>query len=203
MWYKDLMKVTSLLQPSILFFLIAMLPVEASAAPDKKARLSAGEIIVSAQKVPGSDQPRATVMGVVDAPPAAIWKIVSECQNYKRTMLRVSDAVLVHKKGKVHRCKVTVDLPFPLSSLTATTDAVHTVVPGKKWDRSWTLVSGDYKKNSGSWTLAPFDATGSRTLVVYKVHAIPNLAIPDGIRRAAQRKTLPNLIENLRKQVKR
>jgi hypothetical protein len=32
---------------------------------------------------------------------------------------------------------------------------------------------------------------------------VPNLPIPDGIRRAAQRKTLPSLIEHLRKQVTR
>ena len=175
----------------------------AAIAADKKARLAAGEIIVSSKKVPGSEQPRATMMAVIDAPPTKLWTIISECQNYKKTMVRVKESVLVHKKGKVHRCRVTVDLPFPLSTLTATTDAIHTVIPGKKWERKWTLVEGDYERNSGSWTLHPFDASGSRTLVIYKVHAVPNLPIPDGIRRAAQKKTLPNLIEHLRKQVRR
>ncbi|MDP6943154.1 MAG: SRPBCC family protein [Myxococcota bacterium] len=173
------------------------------ASPKTKARLAAGEIIVSTKKVPGSEQPIATVMAVVNAPPARLWRIISKCSDYKRTMVRVAASRQVWQKGDVHRCQVTVDLPFPLSDLTATTDAVHTVVPGKRWERKWKLVEGDYTRNSGSWTLAPFDATGQRTLVIYKVHAEPNVPIPDGIRRAAQRKSLPNLIENLRKQVAR
>ena len=183
--------------------LVLSLGTIAFAAGSKKARLGAGEIILNTQKVPGSEQPRATVMAVVDAPASKIWGILSKCSDYKRTMVRVVESKELWVKGKVHRCKVTIDLPFPLSTLTAVTDAVHTVIPGKKWERKWTLVEGDYEKNSGSWTLAPFTADGSRTLVVYKVHAIPNLPIPDGIRRAAQRKTLPNIMKNLRAQVAR
>jgi hypothetical protein len=187
----------------LLAFSLFGLGASAHAAPTQKARLAAGEILVSTQKVPGSEQPRATVMAVIDAPPLKVWNIVSKCADYTRTMVRVSESRLLWKKGNVHRCRVTVDLPFPLSNLTATTDAVHKVVPGKKWQRSWTLVEGDYERNSGSWTLAPFDAGATRTFVIYKVHAVPNLPIPDGIRRAAQRKTLPSLIEHLRKQVTR
>lgn len=166
-----------------------------------KARLAAGEIIVSSKPVPGSEQHRSTVLAVIDAPPERVWRIISKCADYKRTMVRVSKSAELWKKGNVHRCKVTIDLPFPLSDLTATTDAVHTVIPGKKWERKWTLVEGDYAKNNGSWTLAPFSDSGTRTLVIYKIHADPDVPIPDGIRRAAQRKTLPNLIKHLRKQV--
>jgi len=187
----------------LLAFSLLGLGAPVQAAPSKKARLGSGEILVSATKVKGSPQPQATVMGVIDAPPEKVWAIISNCADYKRTMIRVSESKQLWKKGNVHRCRVTVDLPFPLSTLTATTDAVHKVVPGKKWQRSWSLVEGDFERNTGSWTLAPFDADSKRTLVIYKAHAVPNLPIPDGIRRAAQRKTLPNIIENLRKQVTR
>ena len=173
------------------------LPAHSSAKT--KARLDAGEIIINSKKVPGSEQPMATVMAVVNAPPKRVWGIIANCSDYAKTMVRVVKAQELWVKGKVHRCKVTVDLPFPLSDLTAITDAVHTVVPGKKWERKWNLVEGDYKRNTGSWTLAPFDKASSRTLVIYKMHVEPNVPIPDGIRRAAQRKSLPNLIENLRK----
>jgi len=190
-------------------------PAEADTARTK-ARLAAGEIIVSSKPVRGSEQPRATVIAVVDAAPERVWAIISRCADYKRTMVRVAESAQLWKKGHVHRCRVTVDLPFPLDDLTATTDATHTVIPGKRWERKWTLVEGDYARNSGSWTLAPFEAglptggrvkdgagrtPGARTLVIYKVHAEPDVPIPDGLRRAIQRKTLPNLIENLRKQV--
>ncbi len=193
-----------MLQVGILTLVFTLaLASTAQSASDKKARLAAGEILLSTQKVPGSEQPRATLMAVIDAPPAKIWAILSKCADYKRTMVRVAEARELWVKGKTHRCRVTIDLPFPLSTLTAVTDAVHTVVPGKRWERKWQLVEGDYERNSGSWTLAPFNDAATRTLVIYKVHAVPNLPIPDGIRRAVQKKTLPNLIEHLRKQVRR
>ncbi len=181
-----------------LSFNLAAFDVHAS---DKKARLAAGEILVSSKKVRGFDLPRATVMGVVDATPEKVWGIVSNCADYKRTMERVEQSTLIWKKGNVHRCRVTVDLPFPLSTLTVTTDAVHKVVAGKSWQRSWKLVEGEFVRNNGSWTLAPFNTDASKTLVIYKVHAIPKLPVPDGVLRAAQRKTLPNIIKNLRKQL--
>jgi hypothetical protein len=188
---------------SLAVAVVVALSPAAQAASKTQARLAAGEIIVSSKKVRGSEQPMATMLAVVDAPPARLWAIISKCGDYTRTMVRVAASKQLWKKGNVHRCRVTVDLPFPLSDLTATTDAVHTVVPGKKWERKWKLVEGDYHRNSGSWTLAPFDDAGQRTLVIYKVHAEPDVPIPDGIRRAAQRKSLPNLIEHLRRQVVR
>ena len=44
---------------------------------------------------------------------------------------------------------------------------------------------------------------GTRTLGIYVIHAEPNIPIPDAIRNAAQKSSLPNLIKHLRKQVKR
>ena len=79
------------------------------------------------------------------------------------------------------------------------TRAVHRVVPGKKWLRSWKLIEGDYKANVGSWTLKPYK--GGRTLVIYKNVAEPDIAIPLAIKEMARKKTLPGLMAHLRKQV--
>jgi hypothetical protein len=169
---------------------------------DSRARLDAGEIIIKTSKVDGSGVPRVKAMGVVDAAPAAIWAVVERCADYKKTMIRTADSEELSRKGNVVRCRVTIELPFPLKNLTATTDAIHTVVAGKKWQRRWSLVEGDYKRNSGSWTLIPFDESGKRTLVIYEVHAEPNIALPDSIQRAAQKKSLPDLFEHLRETIK-
>ncbi len=175
--------------------------LSAFAGTKTKDRLATGEVIVSSKAVPGSDAPVVTAMAVIDAAPQAVWALISKCADYKRTMVRTLASKEIWRKGNKIRCRVTVDLPFPLSDLTATTDAVHTVKKGKKWERKWALVEGDYKRNTGSWTLAPFNGAATRTLVIYRVHAEPKVAIPAGIRRAAQRKSLPNLIEHLRKQL--
>lgn len=181
---------------------LGALTAPAGAKQDTKSRLAAGEIIVTSKPVPGSSVPWNQVMGVVDAPGAAIWKVIERCADYKKTMIRTAASEEIWRKGGKVRCRVTVDMPFPLSDLTATTDAVHTILPGKKWKRAWSLVEGDYKSNKGSWTLVPFGADGGRTLVAYEVHADPNVPIPEGILRAAQKKTLPRLIEHLRETVR-
>jgi hypothetical protein len=62
--------------------------------------------------------------------------------------------------------------------------------------RTWHLKSGDYKVNDGSWELKPLDKGG--TLVTYTVHAEPNSSVPDWIREAAQKKTLPELFERVK-----
>lgn len=169
---------------------------------DARARLDAGEIIIKTSKVEGSGVPRIKAMGVVDAAPEAIWAVVERCADYKTTMIRTAASEELSRKGNVVRCRVTIELPFPLKNLTATTDAIHTVVPGKKWQRRWSLVEGDYKRNTGSWTLLPFDDSGKRTLVIYEVHAEPNIALPDSIQRLAQKKSLPDLFKHLRETIK-
>lgn len=179
----------------------SLLPAPArSAQGDTKSRLASGEIIVTTKPVAGSSVPWSRAMGVVDAPPDRVWSVIERCGDYEKTMIRTTKAEELSRKGNKVRCRVTIDMPFPLSDLTAVTDAIHTVIPGKKYKRAWSLVEGDYNKNEGSWTLLPFDADGQRTLVSYEVHAEPKIPVPDGIQRAAQKKTLPKLIENLRAQ---
>ncbi len=168
---------------------------------DPRARLDAGEIIIKSSKVAGSGVPRIKAMGVVDAAPEAIWAVVERCADYKKTMIRTAESEELSRTGNIVRCRVTIELPFPLKNLTATTDAIHTVTPGKKWQRRWSLVEGDYKRNSGSWTLIPFDDAGKRTLVIYEVHAEPNVALPDSIQRLAQKKSLPDLFKHLRETI--
>lgn len=163
------------------------------------ARLDAGEIILRTTEVAGSELPRATVWAVIDAPLARIWAVIDRCADYKRTMVRVLASEELSRKGDVVTCRITVDMPWPFDDLTATTRATHTIDPGKRHRRAWTLVEGDYKRNEGSWTFVPWQGAAERTLAIYSVHAEPNIAIPVAIQRRASRTTLPNLITQLRK----
>ncbi len=172
----------------------------ARAGNTPKERLARGEVVISTKKVAGSDIPSMKAMAVIDAPAERLWKIVDDCANYKKTMPRIVASEEVSRKGNKVRCKTTLEMPFPLDNLTATTEATLTVQPGKQFKRAWTLVEGDFKRNTGSWTLLPYE-DGKKTLAIYEVHAEPNIAVPDAIQKAAQRKSVPQLFERLRKQV--
>lgn len=183
--------------PHYLILLLVLLPASSFANQD---RLAAGEILVEVEEVPGSEVPKLSSIGVVDAPATQIWAIVSECDHYADRLPRIDSARVLRRDGSTVYCEVTVDLPFPLSNLTAETRGEHTVGP-PEWRREWTLVEGDYTRNDGSWVLVPFRGNPNRTLVTYTVHAEPKTNIPENIRRHAQERSMPAVIERLRELV--
>lgn len=181
-----------------------LLLLPATGLAQSKAALSKGEIFVYSQEVKGSETPQVVVKAVVDAPPQKVWRIIEDCAKYKDRMPRIAESKLVKKVSKnVFICQTTVDLPFPLSNLTATTRSVHKIKKDKRYRRSWSLIKGDYKVNSGSWTLTPFDKAGTRTMVVYRAQAEPTTSVPDWVREKAQKSSLPDMMERVREEVRK
>ena len=165
------------------------LPCSSVAAGDLESRLAAGEIVLTTRSVAGCELPEATLTAVIDAPPAKVWKIVEDCNSYSRTMVRIAESKEVARNGNVSQCKVTIDMPFPISNLTSIAEATSTAGP-PQWKRQWKLVSGDYKRNEGAWTLTAFDAEGTKTRVQYRVLADPNVTVPNYVIRKAQELSL-------------
>src|SRR5205823_4467726 len=111
---------------------------------------------------PGSDVPYSAVEASIDARPAEVWEILSHCANYSKTMPRIARSAELWREGDeskewTAKCTVTAAIPFPFSNLTGITLARHTVIPGVKYVREWSLVSGDYDFNNGSWTVVAID----------------------------------------------
>ena len=178
---------------------LLVLPSPATAQKPTKAGLAAGKIFVQAFKVKGSEAPSMKLTAVIEAPPGKIWPLVSNCNQFSRTMPRIAKGRIVSSKGKHVICRVTVDLPFPLSNITSTTDGIHIIRKGQYYSRRWTLISGDYKENRGSWVLTRFEGNPRRTLVVYSVYVVPKTSIPNWLRTMAQKKSLPEMIKRMRK----
>jgi ribosome-associated toxin RatA of RatAB toxin-antitoxin module len=163
-----------------------------------KARLEKGDVIITTKKIAGSPIPEARVRALIDATPEKIWPLVEDCNNYKANMVRVKDAHEISRKGETVVCETTIDMPFPISDLTASTRARHTIKDGT-YRRAWKLLKGDYEVNTGSWTLKAYD--DGRTLVEYRIHAVPKIPVPGFLQQAAQSTSLPKLINHLRKRV--
>lgn len=191
----------SLRRAALAFALVSAvaLALPGSAAADLPAGVADGKIDVRVVPVSGSDTPSIVVTATVNSPPEKVWAVVSDCAHYKDRLPRVAASKQIAQNGNVVTCEVTIDMPFPFSNLTATTEATH-VVDGKHFTRSWHLVKGDYKVNDGSWDVRPFKDDGSSSVIVYTVHAEPNTIVPDAIREKAQKKSLPEMIERVRKE---
>lgn len=182
---------------SLLLLAIAAIFIAPPAQADQQNRLASGEIIVTTEAAPNSSMPIVRVTGVIDAPPEAIWEIVSQCERYPGRMPRIKEGRELSRDGSTVVCEVVVGLPFPLKDLKATSRSVHTVGP-PEWRREWTLIEGDYERNDGSWVLRRFNGDDQRTLAIYTVHAEPHSSIPAGLRRRAQESSMPEIIERLR-----
>ena len=173
--------------------LTAVLPGTAVGDEDLPAR---GQVEIKTYSVAGSTVPKIVARAIMDVPAKKVWAIVSDCAQYKTRMPRIVASELLKKEGNVHTCKVTVEMPFPFANLTGITEATHTETD-TAMSRRWKLVSGDYKVNNGSWEVKAID-NGAASLVVYSIHADPNTAVPNAIREAAQKKTLPDMFERVK-----
>jgi ribosome-associated toxin RatA of RatAB toxin-antitoxin module len=179
--------------PVVAFSLLIASP---ALGDDWQRKLESGEILV--YPAPGGAEGELVLKAVVDAAPRRVWDLVSRCDRYAETMSRVKSGRLLSRKGKEVICEVTVDMPIPFSDLTAVTRAIHEE-RGDRFSRRWQLLRGDYKANRGSWALEPFAGNPRRTLVVYRIHAVPNVSLPRWIRDSAQRRSLPEMIRKLRR----
>ena len=169
-------------------------------ADDLNKRLDEGEIIVTTEAVAGSKVPRANIQAVIEAAPEKVWAIIDDCGNYSKTMPRIVASKQMMRDADHVECEVTADLPFPLSDLTGRTRATMTVEPGVKWTRSWTLVSGDYTQNTGSWQITPFKGDPKRTMIVYWLQVEPKISLPQFVITGGQKSALPGVIQRLREQ---
>ncbi len=165
-----------------------------------KSRLEKGDVIVSTEPIPGSPAPRLIVVALIDAPPEKVWPHIENPAAHEQFMPRVKRSEELWREGDENRMRTTIDMPFPLKNLTATTRGKHTVVVGERWERAWKLESGDYLSNEGTWVLTRWDA--NRTLVRYAAIVHPKVPIPKMIQSAVQEKAMPRMIEALRDRVK-
>ena len=169
----------------------------ALALSSSTARADEG-VKVWTEKVAGSNIPFSVAEGVIDAPAAVVWAIVSDCNNYKTTMTNILSSQELSRAGDNVECKVTADLPFPLPDLTSRTKAVHTIAPDKSYLRKWSLIEGDYTINEGSWAVTAIDATHCKAS--YRLRVQPNIPVPDSLLTTFQNTAMPRVINNIRVQ---
>lgn len=183
--------------PLICFAALLFSSASALALTDDE-KIAKGEIILTTTAQEGSDVPLIAITAVIDTTPELVWKLIDKCADYKKVMPRMSESEELSRDGNKVRCRTKIAAPWPVKDLEAVTLATHTVEPGKSWVRSWTLESGTFDRNEGSWTLTPY-GDGTKTLVVYKAATQPHSSVPGFIRKMAQKSALPDIIHNMRK----
>jgi ribosome-associated toxin RatA of RatAB toxin-antitoxin module len=166
------------------------------ALPMTAAALEERDISVVGKAMPGTSIPQWTVQAVVHAPPADVWKVVDDCGNYKRSMPRIAKSRELSRTATKVMCESTVKMPIPFSNLESVSEATLALQPGR-WERQFRHVSGDFKKNDGSWLLTPAGPDGQWTQFVYVLHSLPDVNLPDAFVRRGQAAAMIELIQNV------
>jgi ribosome-associated toxin RatA of RatAB toxin-antitoxin module len=164
--------------------------------PTEARRVEQGEIVIRADLDAG--QRRGTVRAAmrVDAPPGAVYD----------AMIRCADAM--EYVPHLRRCRVHPVAGDPDITLVEHEIDFGWYAPRMRYvfraelvaDRSITFeqVSGDFKVNEGRWELEP-EGDGQQTLLRYRVRIDPPGYVPGWLARSTFRKTLPRMLENLKR----
>ncbi len=163
-------------------------------------RLERGDMVLLPHSSGGSDLAMRCA-ALIDAEPSQVWSAVRNCEHYDEFMPRMKRSVQESREGNTTLCRFEVSLPFPLRNLHSEVRSVEQDLPDGGFQRSWSLVRGDYERNHGSWTLLPWGADGAHTLAIYEIDLKPNLLVPDFLVQRLQTRTLSDMFDALRRRV--
>ena len=171
---------------------------------EEQERLANGEVIVHLKAVRGPIK-EGTAIGVVDAPPQRVFRVVTDNENFEQFMPYV-------KRSEVERLTEGsilnyqhLDFPFPIGDRYYKLHILRTVENtdrGKVFTSTWTYVrgSGNIKDTYGSWTLREYDK--DKALVIYVCCTDPGGSLPKWALNMATTISLPRVIDRVRQRVK-
>jgi Polyketide cyclase / dehydrase and lipid transport len=155
-------------------------------------------------------------MGLIDAPPAEVWKAVRDYDNYPKTMPFVEDGKVISREGGD---KVTFLYSKINTPLVDRRDYIIRLVDESDWQDgkgfmkvTWTVVNDMDDKvpvgkdvvrvriNEGYWLLEPREE-GKKTFATYYVYTSPGGSLPNFIINKANTMAVPKVFEAIKKTV--
>jgi hypothetical protein len=192
-----------------------------------RAQLESGQILFRRVRSPSRNVIGGIVMGVIDAPADAVWKALNDFNRFETFMPRISTSFLVdqlalqelEKQASWKRDDLesvitryrqeqiaadvfyfynVLDMPWPIRDRYYLLEMTR-----ERTNRRllWHLVVGNVRFAEGSWSLEVWGGDNSRTLALYASHFNPGVALPRFVLRVAVDKTLPGIIEGVRRRV--
>jgi uncharacterized protein YndB with AHSA1/START domain len=152
--------------------------------------------VVSAQRSGDGGEAQASMD--VNAPPSAVWAVLSDCGQARRFMRNlISCRVLQQGDGwdvREHRSR-----GWPLHPVMRNVSRV-TLEPNRRL--SFRLIEGDWTRSDGEWTLTPIDG-GRGTHVTYRISASIAGGAPAGISRSLLINSVRSTLAALRREAVR
>lgn len=144
---------------------------------------------------PGAGKPKQVIAsGLINAPPAKVWRALTDYGAYNQFMPRVAESKLVSRKGNSAIATMKLSLPFPFSGTWYTNR--YDENPGAM-SLSWRSLNGSIKSTVGGWTLRP---QGSGTFATYRVTTdLGAVLIPKVLQDEVTKRTVPEIFASVEK----
>jgi len=192
------------LPPSLLLALAAT-PARAQPTSFSEAdakRLESGEVLTQFWKE-RDGAGAGWAVGVIDAPPEKVFRVIADVERYKEFMTRMVESRVLEGRassGSSYRFQYRIDMPWPIADYFCVTRNVHELDAKRRvYVRRWTLLSGTFHRNQGSWTVRPF--RGGRSLLSYSVILLPTTKAPGVLVRYGTKVALPRSVRQFKDRV--
>ena len=181
--------------------LVVQYPLALESSVDE---LSNGGVIV--EVVVNGTLIHSDTLALVDAPPAAVFAVVSDFAGQLQWAPDLTEARVISGNGQHLIGEGTTDLAWPFSDRTwqiAIFNRPETHDDKPCYVSSWDYIpgSGDMIENDGYWLICPWTPDPSRSLVRYVFLADAGVPVPDFIERSVTAQMSPRFIRNLRSRV--
>jgi uncharacterized protein YndB with AHSA1/START domain len=167
----------------------------AFAAPAAAQDYDAAPVVVAHRNGDGG-QARASMD--VNAPPSAVWAVLSDCGQARRFMRQlISCRVLEQGEGwdvREHRVR-----GWPLRPVMRNVSRI-TLEPNRRL--SFRRVEGDWTRSEGEWVLTPID-DGRGTHVEYRIDAAMSGMLPAGVSQSLLVNNVRGTLSALRREAER
>lgn len=163
----------------------------------QERQIESGEVVVEVLDTGHATMRDVVSIGYVDAPPAAVWKVITDYGHYDRIFPNIKRAETRAKHGATEDHYVEFDYPWPLPDKWVLNRITHDPA---HYHITWHRVDGSVKEVVGSWKLLP---VGKRTLVIYTVRVDPGLPlVPQWAITWGTQHVAPQIITRLRERAK-
>jgi len=177
-------------------------PVIPSLSQDQVDRLNAGEVLVDLNA--DLDPPVGDAIGVIDAPPEAVFAIVSDFARQSSWLDDVTlSEVVGEEEGGIVLCHGITDTPWPMEDrewTNRTWNGQMEVDGVPVYVSNWVYVpgSGNLEASEGYWLMVPWGDDGSKTLLRYYLVIDLGTPMPDFLLNWGSENMLPTRITGLR-----
>lgn len=176
--------------------------LRAFSTDEERARLLAGEILVTLEHEPDQKLKRGVALARVEAPAEQVFEVVTDHQGFAQFLPYVARAEIRAEEEGARGSGVVVyqllDLPFPLEDRYYEVEVDRLAEPARCFESRWHYVpgSGNIDDTFGRWeVLADGDAS---TLLAYVAWVDPGGLIPSWAYNWASRRALPRILTSVR-----